>query len=109
MFLLMVNLAFASDSQKKTGRELYLQAKCSKCHSDKFVTKLKNKHNKAGDYTSRHNKAGDYTSLRGWVSGCNVAFSEGWFNSEVDLVTYYLNSIYYHFSIHKKSKKSTKK
>ena len=101
MFLLMVNLAFASDIQKKAGRELYLQAKCSKCHlSDyKFVNKVKNK----------NNKAGDYESLRGWVSGCNVVFSAEWFDNEVDLVTYYLNSIYYHFSMHKKSKKSTKK
>ena len=101
MFLLVMNFAFASDSKKKEGRELYLQAKCSKCHlSDyKFVNKVKNK----------ANKAGDYESLRGWVSGCNVVFSAEWFDNEVDLVTYYLNSIYYHFKISKKDTKPTKK
>ncbi len=87
LFSLFSILSFANINEAK---ELYLDAKCNKCHldgnkfdpnsikKDGFISKVKTK-----------------KDLLKWVRDCNSYFNIGWFPEEESKVTNYLNKIYY--------------
>ncbi len=87
--LLSLNL-FANDI--KEGKELYLDAKCQKCHlqDDKFDP---NSIKKEGLSSKVKNK----DDIRKWVESCDNFFNIGWFPEEIDKVTEYLNNSFYKF------------
>ncbi|HFC03851.1 MAG TPA: hypothetical protein ENJ74_03150 [Nitratifractor salsuginis] len=81
--------AFAADVEK--GKALYLEAQCQKCHlqGENFDP---NSVNKAGKVS----KVKDVQGIHKWVQGCDNYFSIGWFPEEQDLVSRYLNAVFYH-------------
>ncbi len=74
------------------GRELYLEAKCQKCHlqDDKFDP---NSIKKKGLLSKIKDKKG----IHKWVVDCDSFFNVGWFPEEADKVTNYLNEYHYKF------------
>lgn len=76
----------------KEGKELYLDAKCQRCHLEgaKFDP---NSINKDGFKSQVNNKKG----IHKWVESCDNYFNVGWFPKEIDKVAEYLNSSYYKF------------
>lgn len=87
--ILSLNL-YADDI--KEGKELYLKAKCQRCHlqDNKFDP---NSINKEGLSSKVKNKE----DIHKWVESCDTFFSVGWFPEEIDKVTSYLNSVHYKF------------
>ena len=89
IFLVMSAGAFAADMEK--GEALYLKAQCQKCHlqGEKFDPNSINKEGKVS-------KVRDVQGIRSWVQGCDNYFDIGWFPEEQDLVSRYLNAVFYH-------------
>jgi hypothetical protein len=72
------------------GKELYLEAKCQKCHlqDEKFDP---NSIKKEGVKS----KVKNLKELKKWVIDCDNYFSVGWFPEEQDKVVKYLNETFY--------------
>ncbi len=89
--LLSLLVSFSSFANPiEEGKELYLEAKCNKCHlQDKQFDP--NSIKKEG-LTSKVKSKKD---LQKWVTGCNNYFSIGWFPEEEKEVATYLNAVYY--------------
>lgn len=87
VILAMVSYASASSmsAQATTGEELYLDAKCQKCH------------NQGSNFDAKEKKAKNDFELKGWVSSCDGFFDVGWFPEEQIDVQQYLNEVYYHY------------
>ena len=93
---IFITSIFANSSVEE-GRELYLEAKCQKCHlqDEKFDP---NSLKKEGlSFKSKSIK-----DIHKWVVNCNEYFSVGWFPEEEDKVTEYLNKVFYKFKSPKK-------
>lgn len=75
--------ASASAENFQRGQELYGNH-CQACHANLV-------------HLSKHRKVKDLAELRKRVAAWAVHAGEGWGNSEIDDVQYYLNRMFYHF------------
>ena len=94
LITLFITSIIANNIQE--GKELYLNAKCQKCHleGDKFDP---NSIKKEGFVS----KVKDYKGIHKWVVDCDIFFNVGWFPKEQDKVTEYLNATHYKFKLSK--------
>ena len=90
LFFIMLLSLFLFSNTIEEGKELYLDAKCNKCHLDgkEFDP---NSIKKEG----LHSKVKTQKDLLKWVTDCNSYFNIGWFPEEEKQVAHYLNAIYY--------------
>ena len=89
MFVMLSAGVIAADAEK--GEALYLKAQCQKCHlqGKDFDPNSVNKEGKVS-------KGSDVRGIHKWVEGCAHYFNIGWFPEEQDLVSRYLNAVFYH-------------
>ena len=80
--LICASYLFSADS--RSGEELYMEAKCQKCHTSK-------------DYTSPNRKVKDLVKLKWRVKRCDFTMDAGWFEEDIEDVVKYLNDEFYHF------------
>jgi mono/diheme cytochrome c family protein len=67
----------------KHGEELYIEAKCQKCHGIDM------------EYEAKNDKIKTKHDLANWVKGCANNFNVGWFPKENQAVIKYIDEIYY--------------
>jgi len=80
-----------SAADVEEGKTLYLKAQCQKCHLQgaEFDPNSVSKKGKVS-------KVQDIQGIHKWVEGCDNYFNIGWFPEEQDLVSRYLNAVFYH-------------
>ena len=79
---------YANDVEE--GKELYLEAKCQKCHlqDDKFDPNSLKKEGLSS-------KVKDKKDIKKWVVDCNIYFNISWFPEEEERVVKYLYESFY--------------
>jgi len=79
---------YANDVEE--GKELYLEAKCQKCHlqDDKFDPNSLKK-------DGLSSKVKDKKGIKKWIVDCNSYFGVGWFPEEEEKVAKYLYESFY--------------
>ena len=80
--LFLSSYLFSADAE--SGEELYMEAKCQKCHTSE-------------DYTSPNRKVKDLVKLKWRVKRCDFTMDAGWFDEDIEDVVKYLNDSYYKF------------
>ena len=88
-YLFFCVCAFALSEDAKLGDELYLEAKCNRCHGSglEYISKAK----------SEETSATNYKKLAQWVYDCNIFFRTSFFPEDEEAVVTYLNEVYYEF------------
>jgi len=88
--LIFVMLFFTALFANEEGKELYLEAKCQKCHlqDDKFDPNSIKKDGLESKVKSKE-------SIHKWVVDCSSYFNIGWFPEEEEKVANYLYESFY--------------
>ncbi len=84
LLFLISGSAFSYDIEN--GKDLYLEAKCQKCHT-------------AEDFRGEDRKVNDFAKLQWRVKRCDFTMGSGWFDEDIEDVTNYLNDEFYKFEI----------
>ncbi len=84
VLLLTLSATLANAEQHHEAKELFMDAKCLRCHN-------------VNDFNARKEKIDTFTKLNAQVKACATNTHAGWFEEESHSVSRYLNHSYYHF------------
>ncbi|MBL1140521.1 MAG: cytochrome c [Proteobacteria bacterium] len=87
---LITLLLFSASAQAvdiENGKALH-DANCLRCHDET-------------NYTRENRIINSYEALRKRINDCEIMAEMAWFDEEIDDVTAYLNSAFYHFNLEK--------
>ena len=89
---IMTAMTLTTAENVKHGEALYLKAQCQRCH-----LQGKNFDPNSVSKEGKVSKVKDIRGIHNWVESCDNFFEIRWFPEEQDLVSRYLNAVYYHF------------